>query len=153
MEKLNLPAYEFRLSQNKEGQVYIFDALRKKNLLLTPEEWVRQHILRYLIEEKGYPPSLISAEAGLKVNQLSRRYDALIYNRRGEPVLLIECKAPSVSVKQETFDQVLAYNRQLQASHLLVTNGLKHFCCRIDPDSKQYIFLEEIPAFELLELE
>ena len=150
MQKLNFPTYEFRLSKNEEGQVYIFDELRKKNLLLTPEEWVRQHILRYLIEEKGYPRSLISAEAGLKVNQLSRRYDALIYNRRGEPVLLIECKAPSVPVNQEVFDQVIAYNRELKASHLLVSNGLKHYCCRIDPGSDHYVFLEEIPVFELL---
>ena len=153
MEKLNLPDYTFRLSKNEEGEVYIFDELRKKKLLLTPEEWVRQHILRYLIEEKGYPGSLISAEAGLKVNQLSRRYDALIYNRKGEAVLLIECKAPSVTVKQEVFDQILAYNREIKASHLLVSNGLKHFCCRIDPDSKQYVFLKEIPDFEFLDRE
>jgi hypothetical protein len=149
MEKLNLPEYSFRISR-KENKVMIFDALRKKNILLTPEEWVRQNILRFLTEERGFPPSLISIEAGLKVNRLARRYDALVYDRNRQPLMLVECKAPGVAINQNTFDQISAYNRTTKTIYLLITNGLKHYCCKLDDTAKRYVFLENIPAYDLL---
>ena len=150
MERLNFPSYPFRITEDPDGKRYIFDSIRRKNLALTPEEWVRQHVLTYLKEEKKYPANLISTEAGLKVNRLSRRYDALVFNRQGIPALLIECKAPSVKIDQKVFDQIIAYNQTVQAVYLLVTNGLKHFCCRLDTSEKKFIFLEEIPEFDAL---
>lgn len=130
--------------------MFIFDDFRKKNIRLTPEEWVRQNILRFLMEEKGVPRSLISIESGVKINRLSRRYDAVICGRQGEPLVLVECKAPSVNIQQTTFDQIIAYNRSLKATYLLVTNGLKHYFCKIDKEQHKYIFLEDIPAFDTL---
>lgn len=148
MEKLNLPSYSFRIKKYPDNKQYIFDEIRQKNILLTPEEWVRQHLIRFLIEEKDYPPSLISVESGVKVNQLSRRYDALVYNRQGKPVLLLECKAPSIKINQDTFDQIAAYNRTILAGYLLVSNGMNHYCCKINPDMKKVNFLADIPAFD-----
>jgi hypothetical protein len=150
MEKLNLPSYSFRITKNQEDRLLIFDPLRKKDIPLTPEEWVRQNILQFLIEERGFPKSLISVEAGLKVNLFLRRYDALIYSREGQPLMLIECKATSVAVNQGTFDQITIYNRSFKCPYLLVTNGLKHYCCKLDENEKKYIFLENIPAYVLL---
>lgn len=152
MQKLNFPEYDFRISKDEDGKTYIFDPLRKKDLLLTPEEWVRQHVLHYLMSEKAFPASLISTEAGVKVNRLSRRYDALIYTRKGEAYMLVECKAPSVKINQEVFDQIIAYNRSIKAPYLLISNGLKHFCCQFDQTSHQYVFLPEIPFFESPEI-
>jgi hypothetical protein len=150
MEKLNLPNYNFRVTKNKENKVLIFDTLRKKDIPLTPEEWVRQHILKFLIEEKEFPPSLISVEAGLRANRFLRRYDALVYSRNREPLMLIECKAPSVNVSQNTFDQITIYNRSLKAPYLLVTNGLKHYCCMLHDADKEYVFLNSIPSYNSL---
>jgi hypothetical protein len=147
MEKLNLPDYRFRIKKVSGSRLLIFDEIRQKNILLTPEEWVRQHILRFLVEEKKYPSGLISIESEVKLNRLMRRYDALIHNRQGKPVLLVECKAPSVKIKQDTFDQILAYNRSIKAAYMLVTNGLKHYCCHINPDSKKFDFLSDIPDY------
>jgi hypothetical protein len=150
MEKLNLPAYEFNIKKDANDNLYIFDAIRRKNILLTPEEWVRQHMIRFLIKEKDFPASLISIESGVKVNQLSRRYDALVYNREGEPILLLECKAQTVKIKQDSFDQVLAYNRTIKANYILVTNGMNHYCCKINPETKKFDFLEDIPKYDSL---
>jgi hypothetical protein len=150
MEKLNLPAYEFRIRKDINDILYIFDAIRKKDIQLTSEEWVRQHMIRFLIEEKKFPASLISIEAGVKVNRLARRYDALVYNREGEPILLLECKAPTVKIKQDTFDQILAYNRTIKASYILITNGMNHYCCKINPELKKFDFLQDIPPFNSL---
>ncbi len=148
MEKLNLPAYSFRIKTNPDQKRYIFDMIRQKNILLTPEEWVRQHLIRFLVEEKEYPSSLISVESGVKVNHLSRRYDALVYNRQGKPILLLECKAPSIKISQDTFDQIVAYNRTIQASYLLVSNGMNHYFCKINPEIKKVSFLSDIPIFD-----
>lgn len=150
MEQLNFPKYTFDITEDTNGKAFIFDTIRKKKLSLTPEEWVRQNLLRYLQEEKTYPANLISAEAGLKVNRLSRRYDALVYNRKGNAVMLIECKATSIKIDQKVFDQIIAYNQTIRAEYLLVTNGLRHFCCRLDPKEKRYIFLQDIPQFNAL---
>jgi hypothetical protein len=150
MDQLNFPQYTFQISKTRAGKYFIFDMYRKKKVVLTPEEWVRQHMLRYLVEEKGFPASLISSESGIKVNQLSRRYDALVFDRKGKPLLLIECKATSVPVNQAVFDQVLAYNRSAKARYILVTNGLKHFCCRYAEQDGKYEFLHDIPSFNEL---
>lgn len=151
MEKLNLPQYSFRITRNEDNKVVIFDPLRKKNILLTPEEWVRQHILKFLIEDRGFPSSLISVEAGLRVNRFLRRYDALVYNRTGQPLMLIECKAPGVKVSQNAFDQIIIYNQRFKAQYLLLTNGLKHYCCKLDEANKKFDFLDNIPSFNSLE--
>ncbi len=150
MKKLNLPEYTFRITRTEEGKLLIFDHYRKKNVHLTPEEWVRQHILTFLTKEKGVPESLISIESGITINKLSRRYDALIYDRKGKAIMLIECKAPNVAIDQQTFDQVVAYNNVPKADYILVTNGLQHFCCKMDTEKKKYLFLNEIPSFNSL---
>jgi hypothetical protein len=147
MQKLNLPAYEFRIKKDPNNKLFIFDAIRQKNIHLTPEEWVRQNMVRFLIEEKEFPAPLISIESGVKINQLSRRYDALVYNKKGKPILLIECKAPSVKIKQNTFDQTLAYNHTIKANYILVTNGIRHYCGKINVETKKFDFLEDIPVY------
>jgi hypothetical protein len=150
MEELNFPKYEFRISQSSKNKLMIFDAIRKKDVLLTPEEWVRQNTIRFLIDDRDFPPSLISIETGLKVNRLSKRYDILVYNREGKPLVLIECKAPSVLLNQKTFDQVAAYNLTVKAQFFLITNGKKHFFTRFDPHLNKFHFLEDIPYYEKL---
>lgn len=147
MQELNLPVYQFRLKK-EAGLVFIFDEIRKKYVVLTPEEWVRQNFIRFLIEDKKYPASLISVEVGLKYNQLRKRADVLIYNRQGQPYLMIECKAPGIKVSQETFHQIAAYNMSFKVNYLVVTNGMDHFCCRMDYAAETYEFLQMIPDFE-----
>lgn len=126
MQALNLPPYHFNIKDN-DGKKMIFDELRKKFLSLTPEEWVRQNIIQYLIQDKQFPPGLISIEAEINVNSLRRRYDGLVFSRNNMPLLLIECKAPSIKITQKVFDQIFAYNTQVVAPYLLITNGLQHF--------------------------
>ena len=144
---LNLPKYEFRI-KNKDNQPYIFDFIRKKYYLLTPEEWVRQHFMRYLIEEKKYPKGRIGVEILVKINGMNKRSDIVVYNEKGNPLLIVECKRPKVAITQETFDQIARYNLQLNAQFLIVTNGLQHFCCQMDFENQNYIFLEEIPEMK-----
>ena len=144
---LNLPKYEFRI-KNKDNQPYIFDFIRKKYYLLTPEEWVRQHFVRYLIEEKKYPKGRIGVEILVKINGMNKRSDIVVYDEKGNPLLIVECKRPEVAITQETFDQIARYNLQLNANYLVVTNGLQHFCCQMDFKNQNYIFLEEIPEMK-----
>lgn len=147
MTLLNLPVYQFKTKQEGE-RTYIFDAIRKKYLVLTPEEWVRQNFIQYLINEKQFPASLIAIEAGLKYNQLQKRLDVLVYNRQGAPHLIIECKAPEVKITQDVFDQVARYNFVFKAKYLVVTNGLQHFCCEMNYDENSFRYIEQIPVFE-----
>lgn len=126
----------------------MFDVYRKRYVKLTPEEEVRQRFARYLVEEKGYPASLILTEHALKVNKLSRRCDILVHKPAGHPVLLVECKAPEVNITQASFDQVARYNLAFMVSYLIVSNGLKHYCCRIEFETGGITFLSEIPAYE-----
>ncbi|MBN2522432.1 MAG: type I restriction enzyme HsdR N-terminal domain-containing protein [Bacteroidales bacterium] len=149
MKKLNLPEYSFKIT-SEDTRLFIYDTFRKKKVLLTPEEWVRQNILMFLVREKKYPASLISIESGIKVNRLMKRYDALVYNLHGNPVMLIECKAPGVGIHQDTFDQISSYNLSVTAKFLLVSNGIKHYCCRLNKTGNSYDFLEEIPFFHEL---
>ncbi|OAQ39844.1 restriction endonuclease subunit R [Pedobacter psychrophilus] len=143
---LNLPQYPFKLSQ-KDDVVFIFDELRKKDLVLTPEEWVRQHFVKYLIIQKKYPKTLIKLEGGLKLNKLQKRTDILIFDRAGEPIILVECKATSVKIDQKVFDQAASYNMIHKVKFLVVSNGLKHYCCVLNYETNSYQFLEELPEF------
>ncbi|MDF1574698.1 MAG: type I restriction enzyme HsdR N-terminal domain-containing protein [Bacteroidales bacterium] len=147
MRKLNLPAYDFRY-RKEDGSLMVLDVYRKRYVKLTPEEEVRQRFARYLVEEKGFPASLLMTEYALKVNKLSRRCDILVHKPAGHPALLVEVKAPEVSINQATFDQVARYNLAFRVSYLIVTNGLKHFCCLIDFETGQIRFLSEIPAYK-----
>ncbi|MCF6296538.1 MAG: type I restriction enzyme HsdR N-terminal domain-containing protein [Flavobacteriaceae bacterium] len=146
MVNLNLPRYSFKI-KNKENKLYIFDIIRKKNIVLTPEEWVRQHLIHYLIEAKNYPKSLIAIEKQLKINNLIKRTDILVFDNLGQPSIIVECKAPSIKISQDTFDQIARYNLKLQAKYLIVTNGLQHFYCKMDHEKMQYDFLKEIPNY------
>ncbi len=144
MQALNLPQYPFRMSE-KNGKTYIFDTLRKKQLVLTPEEWVRQHFVQFLIQEKGYAASLIAIEKGLKYNTIQNRADIVIYNKQGEPYMIVECKRPTVKITQDTFDQVARYNMAFKVELLVVTNGMQHFCCQMNYNDNSYRYLETIP--------
>lgn len=149
MKKLNLPAYDF-LIRKDDKKTQIFDAVRGKYLVLTPEEWVRQHLVRYLIEEKNYPKGLIAIEKGLRLNGLQKRADVLVYNKAGEPMLLIECKAPNVKINQAAFDQIGRYNISFRLPYLLVSNGINHYCAKINFEAKDFSFLKDVPSYEEL---
>lgn len=146
MQKLNLPEYDFRLKTEDEKS-YIFDAIRKKFVVLTPEEWVRQNFIQYLKTEKKYPETLMAVEKKVMVNQNLRRFDLLVYSRNGHPNLIAEFKAPNVKITQETFDQVVRYNMSLRVERVVVSNGLQHFACEIDYAKNSYLYLPEIPEY------
>ncbi|WP_304198741.1 type I restriction enzyme HsdR N-terminal domain-containing protein [Flavobacterium alvei] len=147
MQQLNFPSYSFRF-KNSENKVSIFDEIRKKFIILTPEEWVRQHVVRFLLEEKKYPKSLINVEKVLKVNGLRKRYDIVVFNPDGSIFVLVECKAPEIKTAQATFDQIARYNMTLKAQFLMVTNGLNHYFCLMDFENEKYEFLRELPDYE-----
>jgi hypothetical protein len=149
MKKLNFPTYSFRF-KNSENKVAIFDEIRKKFILLTPEEWVRQHTLHYLLQDNKYPKSYINVEKLIKINTLNKRYDIVVFQPNGSIFLLIECKAPEVAITQKTFDQIARYNLVLKAKYLMVTNGLNHYFCQMDFENEKYIFLSELPQYENL---
>jgi hypothetical protein len=144
--QLNLPEYPFRIKQD-DHHTYIFDEIRKKFLVLTPEEWVRQHFVQFLILQKKYPKTLIRLEMGLKLNTLQKRSDILLFNHSGEKIMLVECKAPSVKISQDTFDQAARYNFIHRVKYLVVTNGLEHFCTEIDFEKRSFAFLKELPEY------
>lgn len=127
--------------------VSVFDNIRRKFIVLTPEEWVRQHVVHYLLAEKHYPKSLINVEKMLKVNGLTKRYDVVVFNPDGSIKILVECKAPDVAISQTVFDQIARYNLVMDAEFLMVTNGLNHYFCRTDFEAKQYIFLKSLPEY------
>lgn len=147
MQQLNFPPFEFKLRNNKNRQE-IYDPVRYKFVTLTPEEWVRQHLIVYLTQVKGYPISMIGVEKQLLLNKLPKRFDLVVFGRNANPFLLVECKAPGVEITEKTFDQAARYNMLLQAEYFLITNGLEHYTCRIDYENKQYVFIEDIPDFD-----
>lgn len=147
MQVLNLPTYQFKI-KSSENKLFIFDIVRKKYVVLTPEEWVRQHFLHYLIEEKQYPISLIAVEKQLTINNLTKRTDILVFNTQGKPEIIVECKAPNIPISQHTFDQIARYNLKLNATFLIVSNGLEHFYCTLDFKNETYQFLKEIPIYK-----
>ena len=146
MQVLNFPSYSFRI-KSSENRLAIFDVIRKKFVVLQPEEWVRQHVVHYLMETKGYPKIRINVERQLQVNELKKRYDVVVFNSEGGVDILVECKAPDISITQETFDQIARYNYKLKANLLMVTNGLTHYYCKTDYRSEKYSFLKDIPDF------
>ncbi len=146
---LQLPPYPFKITDH-DGQLTLFDVIRKKNIIITPEEWVRQHFVQYLINQKHYPKTLIKLEGGHKLHGMPKRTDIVVYNRAGEKILLIECKAPSITIDQKTFDQVARYNMVHKVKLLAVTNGLQHYYCTIDFENSNYRFLEELPDYRRL---
>ncbi|CAM4337204.1 type I restriction enzyme HsdR N-terminal domain-containing protein [Zobellia nedashkovskayae] len=146
MVPLNFPEYKFRL-KSSENNVRIFDSIRKKFVVLQPEEWVRQHVVNYLLEEKSYPKSLVNVEKQLVINNIKKRYDIVVFNSDGSIHILVECKAPQINIDQTTFDQIARYNLELKADYLMVTNGLDHFYCKMDFTSEKYTFLRDIPDF------
>lgn len=135
---------------NKEGKRYILDIIRKKYLVLTPEEWVRQNLLLFLVEEKGYPPNLIRVEQQLAGKGQYFRADVIIYDKNGKARMIIECKAESVKITQDVFEQISKYNLQFKVDYLLVSNGRQNFICKIDYQNKKYDFLKEIPSYSTI---
>ncbi|MCH4552610.1 MULTISPECIES: type I restriction enzyme HsdR N-terminal domain-containing protein [Aestuariibaculum] len=148
MQDLNFPKFSFRF-KSSENKISIFDCIRKKFVVLQPEEWVRQHCLMYLMEVKGYPKSLINIEKELIVNDLKKRYDIVVFNPDGSIHLIVECKAPAITINQQTFDQIAQYNQTLNATYLMVTNGLNHYYCQMDFKNERYDFLRDIPDYNL----
>lgn len=143
---LNLPEYPFKITL-KDTRHFIFDEVRKKHLVLTPEEWVRQHFIQFLILEKKFPRSLIQIEGGLNLNKLQKRTDIVIFNNEGQRIMVIECKAPAVKITQSVFDQAARYNSVHKTKWLVVTNGLKHCYATIDHLAGQFAFIEELPTY------
>ncbi|MET6990718.1 type I restriction enzyme HsdR N-terminal domain-containing protein [Sediminicola arcticus] len=146
MQPLNFPAYNFRF-KNSENKVQIFDVIRKKFVVLQPEEWVRQHVVHHLISDKNYPKSLINVEKQVKLNNMIKRYDVVVYNSDASIEILVECKAPEIKISQLTFDQIARYNMELKANYLMVTNGQDHYYCKMDLEKEKYTFLQHIPDF------
>ena len=148
MEKLNLPQYPIK-TKEEGGKQYIFDTIRKKYLVLTPEEWVRQNFIQYLIQEKKYPATLIEIEKGLRLNELQKRVDGLVY-KDSKPFVLIEFKAPKVKITQEVFEQIGRYNSIFKVPYLIVSNGIEHYCAKINFEENSFEFLDGAPAYNLL---
>lgn len=146
MLQLNLPASQFRIKQ-VENTYYIFDRFRKKYVKLTPEEWVRQHFLVFLIEHKEFPEALLAVEQQLNVNDMKKRCDAVFYDLQAQPQIIIELKAPNIPISQAVFDQVAVYNSKLNVEYFMVSNGLEHYCCRVNIETASYDFFEEMPTY------
>lgn len=150
MEQLNLPPYKFKIKSSSKGDE-IWDEWRKRYILLTPEEWVRQNFGRYMMDKMDVPAGRMAVEISLKVHRLNKRADMIIYGDQGNPLVVVECKAPSIPITQDTFDQVARYNISLKAPVLIVTNGLDHYCCTVDFESKAIQFVEEFPSYRELQ--
>lgn len=148
MLKLNFSNYEFRFKSN-ENKTLIFDIIRKKFVVLTSEEWVRQHILQFLVSEKKYPLSHINVEKQIKLLNTNKRYDIVVFNPNGSIHIIVECKAPTIAISQRVFDQIARYNFVLHADYLFVSNGLDHYYCKMDYEKEKYIFLKEIPVYSV----
>lgn len=149
MLSLNLPSFEAKILK-KDGKNVIFDPIRRKYVALTPEEWVRQHFVHFLVERKGYPRSLLANEVQLVLNGTKKRCDTVLYRRDLTAQMIVEYKAPDIEITQAVFDQVWRYNLVLRVDYLVVSNGLRHFCCRMDYGRQQYVFLPEIPDYTYL---
>ncbi|MDO4309459.1 MAG: type I restriction enzyme HsdR N-terminal domain-containing protein [Prevotella sp.] len=149
MYQLNLPRYDIRIGE-QAGRRTILDVLRRKYVALTPEEWVRQHFVHFLIGHKGYPPALLANEIELRSGSKRLRCDSVLYDSSLRPRMIIEYKAPTVAIQQKVFDQISVYNMLLHVDYLVVSNGLNHYCCRMDYANHRYVFLHEIPAYQEL---
>lgn len=146
MVSLNLPSFEYKLKE-ENGRVYILDIIRKKYLVLTPEEWVRQHFVHHLVSDLHYPKSLVKVEGGLRFNELQKRSDIVIFSRDGIPWMVVECKAPDQKLNQRTIQQASVYNHSLRARYLTITNGLVHYCCEVNWTTGDTIMLDSLPEY------
>ena len=146
LQQLNFPKFSFRF-KNSENKISIFDVIRKRFVILQPEEWVRQHCIHYLIENKGFPKSLINVEKEIDINTIKKRYDIVVFNPDGSIHLIVECKAHHININQSTFDQIAQYNLKVKSDYLMVTNGLNHYYCQINFKEKKYQFLKDIPEY------
>jgi hypothetical protein len=151
MPNLNLPSVELKI-KTKENKEYVYDRLRKQYVRLTPEEYVRQHFISFLIEHKRYPEGLLANEVSIELGNIRRRCDTVLYDNFLQPQMIIEYKAPTVAISQNTFDQIGRYNRSMQVRWIIITNGLQHYCCYNNKEKKEYFFLKNIPDYEKLEL-
>lgn len=149
MFQLNLPSFETNIIQKDKNRM-IFDILRKRYVKLTPEEWVRQHFIHFLIEHKNYPAGLLANEVGLDLNGTKKRCDTVLYRRDLSPQMIIEYKAPQINIAQKVFDQIARYNIVLRVDYLIVSNGLQHYCCKMNYEQQNYSFLTDIPDYTSL---
>ncbi|MBR4389361.1 MAG: type I restriction enzyme HsdR N-terminal domain-containing protein [Prevotella sp.] len=149
MDTLNLPSYASKVKQ-EGGRLFIYDSLRKKFVALTPEEWVRQHFVHYLTDHLGYPPALLANEVELQLGTKKLRCDSVLYTQELTPRMIMEYKAPNIALTQRVFDQISDYNLLLKVDYLIVSNGLRHICCKMDYEHNNYSFLEEIPKYEFI---
>lgn len=141
--RLNLPKFDYKIRERND-KLEIFDVIRRKYIVMTPEEWVRQHFIHFLVDHKNYSKALIRVESGLRYNKVQKRTDILIYTREGAPHMLVECKSYKERISQKTFDQIMVYNRSLSTQYLVVTNGIEHYCCVLE-EGRVLKFLEDIP--------
>ncbi len=149
MLQLNLPEYNFRIKKLNE-KLFIFDSQRKRYVSLTPEEWVRQHFIRFLIEVKKYPAACIAVEKELRMNGMKKRCDAILFDKNAHPAMIIEFKAPNIPITQQTFDQVAVYNAKLKVDFFIISNGIEHYCCRVDAKNAKYEFFPDIPEYSTI---
>lgn len=150
MLPLNLPKFDIKVT-DRDGKKYIWDIVRRKYLCLTPEEWVRQHFVNFLVNHKGYPLSLIGNEVQISLNNTAKRCDTIVYDRFITPMVIVEYKAPHVSITKSVFDQILRYNMALHVKYLIVSNGIQHFCCKVNYQEMRYSFLTDIPEYNTLD--
>ena len=146
MQVLNLPKTELKIA-TKDGKQQVFDILRRKYVALTPEEWVRQHFVQFLIQQKGYPAECIGNEVSINLNGTKKRCDSVVYGQNAEPLMIVEYKAPNIEISQQVFEQISRYNIKLKVRWLIVSNGLQHYCCQINYESGSYQFVENIPTY------
>ena len=152
MKELNLPAYSFKLKEGDGTRKMIYDEFRNLYVSLTPEEWVRQHFAQYLVNYKAYPRGRLGVEVMFRINRLNRRADILVYNDLGNPLLIVECKAPAVKINEKVFNQILNYNLKFRLKYIIVTNGIQHYACRLDWEKNTWSYLESVPRYEELSM-
>ena len=146
MNRLNFPFFKLPI-KNNENKKFIFDFIRKKWVVLTPEEWVRQNTISYLIESKKYPKSRLKVEGEITLNSIKKRYDIIAFDKKYEIDVLVECKSPTSKISKKVFDQIALYNLKISSKHLMITNGIKHYFCQMDYKKKLYIFLDDLPNY------
>jgi len=150
MEKLNLPEVNFNTKTNSKGKTEVFDIIRRKYISFTPEEYVRQSFIHFLVNHKSFPPSLMAVEKALKVNNMTKRTDIVQYDKTGKAVIIIECKAPHIKIDENTFSQAAMYNMKMKVDYLIMTNGISHYCGKIDYEKNSLVYLKDIPDFNSL---
>ena len=149
MQALNLPKTDLKII-TRDGKQQVFDILRRKYVALTPEEWVRQHFINYLIQHKGYPAECIGNEISITLNGTKKRCDSVVYGQNAQPAMIIEYKSPQVDISQQVFEEISRYNIKLRVKWLVVSNGLHHYCCWLNYESGTCQFVEDIPPYSII---